>query len=218
MTQRTEAEIIADETPFALETLVIARGRDYSFEGHIVAVFRKYGLTQRLDGPLRYVVEDSRGLLLIHSPRTLRVARSIGTAREEAMSAGGDDEIVEAMAKEIYRCSPLTVEGVAVDWDSETAILHPTLREQSEVEARAALATARPLIERAARAVADAEIADVKAKMKSKMSEAFAVARPIIEQTARASADAEIADLRARLAKAEEALERMRPEASERVK
>ena len=55
-----------------ISTPVRATGRDYTFEGWIVAVFNKRP-TLGVKGPLRYVVQDSRGLLLIHSPRTLEL-------------------------------------------------------------------------------------------------------------------------------------------------
>ena len=55
-----------------ISTPVRATGRDYSFEGWIVAAFNKRS-TLGVKGPLRYVVQDSRGLLLIHSPRTLEL-------------------------------------------------------------------------------------------------------------------------------------------------
>ena len=61
-----------DEKLFKVGQAVVAVGPYYTFEGHIVAVFHKYGPTHRLDGPVRYVVEDSRGLLLIRSHRTLK--------------------------------------------------------------------------------------------------------------------------------------------------
>jgi len=47
---------------------VIKDGGDYSFVGTVVAVFTK------LSGVIRYVVEGDTGLLLIHSPKTIRRA------------------------------------------------------------------------------------------------------------------------------------------------
>ena len=60
--------------PLDVGIAVRATGRDYSFDGWIVAVFFKKprGREKGL-GPLRYVVQDSRGLLLIHSSRTLEL-------------------------------------------------------------------------------------------------------------------------------------------------
>jgi hypothetical protein len=53
------------EPTFHLGQRVRANGRDYQFEGTIQSVFRK-----RSD-QIRYVVEDDRGVLLVHSGRTL---------------------------------------------------------------------------------------------------------------------------------------------------
>lgn len=40
---------------------------EYSYNGWVTAAFRKRGPTGKQDGPVRYVVEDSRGLLVIMS-------------------------------------------------------------------------------------------------------------------------------------------------------
>ena len=46
-------------------SIVVKQGGDYTFRGTVVAVFTK------LSGAVRYVVEDERGLLLIHGPATI---------------------------------------------------------------------------------------------------------------------------------------------------
>lgn len=43
-------------------------GGDYSFEGHIVAMFEK------LSGATRFVVEDDRGVLHIYSEKNLKLS------------------------------------------------------------------------------------------------------------------------------------------------
>lgn len=50
---------------FPVNLPVTKMGGDYSFEGIVVAAF------QKRSGAWRYVVEDDRGLLLIHSAKTL---------------------------------------------------------------------------------------------------------------------------------------------------
>lgn len=51
---------------------VIKEGGDYTFEGVIVAVFRKKS------GERRYVVEDARGILMIMNSAQIRVIESEG--------------------------------------------------------------------------------------------------------------------------------------------
>ncbi len=49
-----------------LNDYVEKHGGDYTYEGYIVAKFRK------LSGKMRYVVEDDRGTLHIYSDKNLR--------------------------------------------------------------------------------------------------------------------------------------------------
>lgn len=65
---------------------VSANGRDYSFSGEIVASFYKRNGTS-----LRYVVEDDRGVLLIHSPRTVVAEQGADPARGGSDSLSVDD-------------------------------------------------------------------------------------------------------------------------------
>jgi len=58
------------EVVFSPGDVVEKTGGDYTFRGVVVAAFNKR------DGQARYVVEDDRGLLLIHSNRTLTRVRS----------------------------------------------------------------------------------------------------------------------------------------------
>lgn len=44
---------------------------DYTFEGEVVAVFTKRATSPFVPGPMRYVVEDDRGLLFIFSESQL---------------------------------------------------------------------------------------------------------------------------------------------------
>lgn len=50
---------------FNIGDVVDKKGGDYSFTGVVVAAFQKQS------GAWRYVVEDDRGLLLIHSENTI---------------------------------------------------------------------------------------------------------------------------------------------------
>jgi len=50
---------------FNVGDVVDKKGGDYSFTGVVVAAFQKQS------GAWRYVVEDDRGLLLIHSETTI---------------------------------------------------------------------------------------------------------------------------------------------------
>lgn len=63
------ALITQHEEPFAYRVLdhVKKGGGDYSYTGWVISVFNKLGPTGALDGPVRYVVQDARGLLMIMS-------------------------------------------------------------------------------------------------------------------------------------------------------
>lgn len=61
--QETELERI---TGLKVGDRVIKSGGDYAFEGTVVTAFQKLG------GAVRLVVEDERGLLLIHSANTVK--------------------------------------------------------------------------------------------------------------------------------------------------
>ena len=52
-------------TKFAVGDKVKKVGGDYTFEGEVVAAFRK------LSGVIRYVVEDDRGVLHVYSDKVL---------------------------------------------------------------------------------------------------------------------------------------------------
>lgn len=46
-------------------------GGDYTFEGEVIALFHKRAPSILSPGPLRVIVEDDRGLLLIMNPNQL---------------------------------------------------------------------------------------------------------------------------------------------------
>lgn len=52
---------------FQIGDIVETDGGDFIFKGMIVATFRKR------HGAVRYVVEDDRGILRIHSARTIKL-------------------------------------------------------------------------------------------------------------------------------------------------
>ena len=54
------------EAQFKVGDLVEKVGGDYTFVGHVVAVFAK------LSGAIRLVVEDDRGVLHVYSEKILR--------------------------------------------------------------------------------------------------------------------------------------------------
>lgn len=60
-------ELDIPDDGFNKNTKVRKVGGDYSFEGHIVAVFRK------LSKQMRYVVEDDRGVLHVYSQKNLEL-------------------------------------------------------------------------------------------------------------------------------------------------
>ena len=55
------------EAQFKVGDLVEKVGGDYTFVGHVVAVFAK------LSGAIRLVVEDDRGVLHVYSEKILRL-------------------------------------------------------------------------------------------------------------------------------------------------
>lgn len=54
------------ESNFKVGDIVEKVGGDYTFEGHVVAVFTK------LSGAIRLVVEDDRGVLHVYSEKNLK--------------------------------------------------------------------------------------------------------------------------------------------------
>jgi len=53
--------------------LVKKTSGDYTYSGFVVAKFHKLGATGALDGPVRFVVQDARGLLMIMSDSQLQL-------------------------------------------------------------------------------------------------------------------------------------------------
>lgn len=58
------------EAQFKVGDLVEKVGGDYTFVGHVVAVFAK------LSGAVRLVVEDDRGVLHVYSEKILRAVEA----------------------------------------------------------------------------------------------------------------------------------------------
>jgi hypothetical protein len=67
-----------NEPIFKVGDKVSKTGGDYTFHGTVVCVFRK------LSGAIRIVAEDKRGLLLIHSEKTLTPFNSASGVEEKS--------------------------------------------------------------------------------------------------------------------------------------
>lgn len=67
ITQGIDSYRIIDNPGFEYKTgdRVRKTGGDYTYSGWVVSAFRKRGPMGKQDGPVRYVVEDGRGLLMI---------------------------------------------------------------------------------------------------------------------------------------------------------
>lgn len=65
LAQIRQALLVDYDLNFRVGDKVYKKGGDYTFEGVVVSSFRK------MNGAQRFVVEDDRGLLLIHGPSTI---------------------------------------------------------------------------------------------------------------------------------------------------
>lgn len=70
---------IANMIELSIHDKVEKIGGDYTFVGHIVAVF------QKLSGQVRYVVEDDRGVLHIYSYKNLKLSNTPGYLNRQSI-------------------------------------------------------------------------------------------------------------------------------------
>ena len=88
---------------YSVGDLVEKTGGDYTFVGHVVAVFSK------LSGAIRYVVEDDRGVLHVYSDKVLRstahsppsTKQLLHDAMDVILTEDREPKAIEAVVKRI---------------------------------------------------------------------------------------------------------------------